>query len=265
MKLFSVLALAGVAQASNTTLTGGSFASTQAAENARLTGNITASRPGPAFPIVWPCPAAATPAAATSVHALRPGNVQVIAALGDSITAGFGAEAQNLLQLTTEWKGVSWTVGAVSFARTARLLFVLPILLPFRIQPHSHTYPINTASFHTQDKAVESTFTLANALLKYNPKLIGGSTGTGNSNPQGNFAVSGGRVRNMLADARKMQAWMSSNPDIDYQNDWKVRWITARSAESEAMQSLVTRCSLVSIYSLATHSGTHRQEAILKN
>ena len=36
MKLFSVLALAGVAQASNTTRTGGSFASTQAAEVARL-------------------------------------------------------------------------------------------------------------------------------------------------------------------------------------------------------------------------------------
>eukprot|EP00066_Takifugu_rubripes_P028606 XP_011617872.1 PREDICTED: phospholipase B1, membrane-associated [Takifugu rubripes] len=44
----------------------------------------------------------------TSVHRLRPADIKVIAALGDSITTGFGAKAKNLLQLRTEYKGVSW-------------------------------------------------------------------------------------------------------------------------------------------------------------
>jgi phospholipase B1 len=47
----------------------------------------------------------------TDRHELRPENVQVIGAIGDSITAGFGAKAENLLQLANEYQGVSWLIG----------------------------------------------------------------------------------------------------------------------------------------------------------
>ena len=47
----------------------------------------------------------------TSVHALRPGDINVVAALGDSITAALGAEATSVLGLIYEYRGRSWSVG----------------------------------------------------------------------------------------------------------------------------------------------------------
>ncbi|XP_072288281.1 phospholipase B1, membrane-associated-like, partial [Pyxicephalus adspersus] len=44
----------------------------------------------------------------TSAHKLRPGDVRVVAALGDSLTAGFGARATSVLNVATEWRGISW-------------------------------------------------------------------------------------------------------------------------------------------------------------
>ncbi|KAK0156475.1 Phospholipase B1, membrane-associated [Merluccius polli] len=45
----------------------------------------------------------------TSVHKLRPGDIKVVAALGDSSTAASGAKAKSLFQLNTQYKGVSWS------------------------------------------------------------------------------------------------------------------------------------------------------------
>lgn len=47
----------------------------------------------------------------TSVHKLRPGDIDIIAAMGDSLTAGNGALATNILQVLIENKGVSWSIG----------------------------------------------------------------------------------------------------------------------------------------------------------
>lgn len=47
----------------------------------------------------------------TSVHKLRPGDIDVIAAMGDSLTAGAGAFAHNLLQIIVENRGVAATGG----------------------------------------------------------------------------------------------------------------------------------------------------------
>ncbi|KAI5618110.1 phospholipase B1, membrane-associated [Silurus asotus] len=45
----------------------------------------------------------------SSVHRLRPGDINIIAALGDSITAGFRAKSTDILQqLLNEDRGVSW-------------------------------------------------------------------------------------------------------------------------------------------------------------
>lgn len=47
----------------------------------------------------------------TSVHCLRPGDIDVIGALGDSLTAGNGIMANNILQIIVENRGVSWSIG----------------------------------------------------------------------------------------------------------------------------------------------------------
>lgn len=48
----------------------------------------------------------------TSVHALRPGDIDLVGALGDSLTVANGAGASNVLQIITENRGVSWCIGS---------------------------------------------------------------------------------------------------------------------------------------------------------
>lgn len=46
-----------------------------------------------------------------SVHRLRPGDIDIIGAMGDSLTAGNGILATNILQVFTENRGKSWSGG----------------------------------------------------------------------------------------------------------------------------------------------------------
>ena len=46
-----------------------------------------------------------------SVHKLRPGDIKVIGAMGDSLTAAAGSQARSVLQIGTEYRGVSWSGG----------------------------------------------------------------------------------------------------------------------------------------------------------
>jgi hypothetical protein len=48
---------------------------------------------------------------AESVHELTPGDIAAVGALGDSVTAGFGARATSLIDLTVEARGASWSIG----------------------------------------------------------------------------------------------------------------------------------------------------------
>lgn len=63
----------------------------------------------------FPCnpngPGARSVIVPSSAHTVRPGDVDIIAALGDSLTAGNGALATNILQVFVENKGVSWSIG----------------------------------------------------------------------------------------------------------------------------------------------------------
>jgi len=54
-----------------------------------------------------------SPTNPTSVHRLRPGDVKVIAALGDSLTAGRGAR-NGVLGLLADYRGASWSMGGDS-------------------------------------------------------------------------------------------------------------------------------------------------------
>jgi hypothetical protein len=49
----------------------------------------------------------------TSVHRLRPGDIRIVAAVGDSITAALGAEAKTLFGMLYEYRGRSWSMGGM--------------------------------------------------------------------------------------------------------------------------------------------------------
>ena len=46
-----------------------------------------------------------------SVHKLKPGDIDVVAAIGDSITSGMGALGENIGHAMNEYRGVSFSIG----------------------------------------------------------------------------------------------------------------------------------------------------------
>ena len=70
-----------------------------------------------------------------SVHRLTPKDIQIVAALGDSATSGFGARSSSLIDLFAEFRGIAWSIGG--------------------------------------DGSVERVLTLPNILKKYNPHIKG--------------------------------------------------------------------------------------------
>lgn len=53
-----------------------------------------------------------------SVHKVTPGDVDIVAALGDSLTAANGGFAVVSLQTTLENRGISWSIGGMESWRT---------------------------------------------------------------------------------------------------------------------------------------------------
>uniref|UniRef100_A0A182UXX1 Phospholipase B1, membrane-associated n=1 Tax=Anopheles merus TaxID=30066 RepID=A0A182UXX1_ANOME len=76
----------------------------------------------------FPCPTEGmrSPRVPTSVHELRPGDIDVVAALGDSLTAGTGVLATGILELIIENRGLSWCIGGQG---TWRQYLTLPNIL----------------------------------------------------------------------------------------------------------------------------------------
>ncbi|KAL4648972.1 phospholipase B1, membrane-associated-like [Arapaima gigas] len=120
----------------------------------------------------------------TSVHKLRPGDIKVVAALGDSITAGFGAKSKNIIQLKTEYRGVSWNIGG--------------------------------------DNNLESVTTLPNILREFNPSLRGFSVGQGSQKKGFNMAVSGAKASQVPAQVQNLIQAMKESKEIDFEKDWKL-------------------------------------------
>jgi len=48
---------------------------------------------------------------ASSVHRLRPSDIKVMAALGDSLTAALGSNANTIFGLLLEYRARSWSIG----------------------------------------------------------------------------------------------------------------------------------------------------------
>jgi len=124
-----------------------------------------------------------------TVHRLRPRNIKVVAALGDSITASLGTTAQNVLGLLLENRGRSWSIGG--------------------------------------DSTLESVVTLPNFLKKFNSNLTGYSTGSNivfiyNNGRHLNEAVSGNEANHIYAQAERLINKMKNDSSINYQKDWKM-------------------------------------------
>ncbi|XP_072543548.1 phospholipase B1, membrane-associated-like [Salminus brasiliensis] len=120
----------------------------------------------------------------TSVHRLRPGDINVVASLGDSITAGFGAKANNILQLMNEERGVSWSIGG--------------------------------------DETVETVTTIPNILKRFNPNVFGFSKGR-SKRPNGfNMAVSGAKASGIPGQVRDLIEALRNNTSVNFEQDWKL-------------------------------------------
>ncbi|XP_059177532.1 phospholipase B1, membrane-associated-like [Physella acuta] len=120
----------------------------------------------------------------TSVHKLRPSDVKVIAALGDSFTAGRSAKYDNVKAILHDYRGVSWSIGG--------------------------------------DESYSTLPTLPNILRMYNSDLHGYSKGVDNQHIGYNMAISGARTFDIIQQAYLLVQKMRLDPLVDIENDWKV-------------------------------------------
>ncbi|CAB3361943.1 Hypothetical predicted protein [Cloeon dipterum] len=123
----------------------------------------------------------------TSVHQLMPGDIDVIAALGDSLTAGFGASASTQLQVPIENRGLVWSIGG--------------------------------------DGSWRSVLTLPNILRQFNPELVGFSTGDGPAHAYSagfNVAEGGATSDDLAFMAKVLVKRIKSHPKVNFQEDWKL-------------------------------------------
>ncbi|XP_036326851.1 phospholipase B1, membrane-associated-like [Rhagoletis pomonella] len=123
----------------------------------------------------------------TSVHRLRPGDIDVIGAMGDSLTAGNGIFATNLLHVTVENRGMVWSIGGQG---TWRQYLTLP-----------------------------------NILKEFNPNLYGYSLKDGLSTDRSskfNVAELGAMSRDIPYEAQVIVKRMSRDPKVNMTADWKL-------------------------------------------
>jgi len=123
----------------------------------------------------------------SSVHSVRPADIKIVAALGDSLTAGNGAGASNILDVTKEYRGLAFQIGG--------------------------------------DLQLETHVTIPNILKKYNPQVFGYSKGTGAATnwaiSQLNAAIAGAQSSDLASQATNLVTNMHNHPQVNM-NDWKL-------------------------------------------
>ncbi|XP_049762996.1 phospholipase B1, membrane-associated-like isoform X2 [Schistocerca cancellata] len=128
-----------------------------------------------------------SPSPPDSVHRLRPGDIDVVAALGDSLTAGNGILAANIMQVLAENRGVSWSIGGEGDWRQF--------------------------------------LTLPNILKEFNPRLVGFSLNDSSGHEkasQFNVAEIYAMSRDLPWQAQLLVRRMRAHPDVDVQRHWKL-------------------------------------------
>lgn len=124
----------------------------------------------------------------TSVHRLTPGDIDVVGAMGDSLTAANGAFAIDVLQTTLEGRGVSWAIGGKD---NWRRFITLPNLIK-EFNPNLYGFSIAENSLGFQK---ESRFNVAE------PTAISAHT---------------------IRQAKNLVKRMRSDPMVDIKRHWKV-------------------------------------------
>ena len=146
---------------------------------------------------VFECTPGVTPTPGpSSIHALRPGDIDVVAAIGDSITAGCGIDAIFVLGSLTNYRGKSWSIGGDG----------------------------------DLDGSLgnERVITIPNIIRKFHSwreTLYGYSTGTGlkdSPNANLNRAVLGSEADALLEQTKEVIEKMRSDASIDMDNHWKL-------------------------------------------
>ncbi|XP_070499489.1 phospholipase B1, membrane-associated-like [Chironomus tepperi] len=123
-----------------------------------------------------------------SVHKLTPGDIDIVGAIGDSLTAGNGAFATNPLHILLEGRGVSWSIGGEG---TWRSYITLPNILKV-YNPNLYGYSINEYS-NSYEKA--SRF---------------------------NVAEAGAMSQDTVSQAKNLVKRMRSDKNVDMKNHWKL-------------------------------------------
>ena len=138
--------------------------------------------------LTFPCTVHTSATNPTSVHELRPSDIKVVAAMGDSITAAFGAQATSLSDLYGEWRGSSFSGGA--------------------------------------EGTFESNPTLPNIFKAFNAASVGGAVGVyppyATPTDGFNVAKTGADAYDMIGQANLLVQQLSADDRVNMESDWKV-------------------------------------------
>ncbi|KAF7994795.1 hypothetical protein HCN44_004267 [Aphidius gifuensis] len=122
----------------------------------------------------------------TSVNRLRPGDIDIVGALGDSLTAGFGVFSTSIFNIFIENRGVSFPIGGQDTWRNV--------------------------------------LTLPNILKEFNPNLYGFSLGDSYSHHEKtkfNIAEVGAMSRDLPFMAKLIVRKMKNDPKVNIKQHWK--------------------------------------------
>ncbi|PIO72617.1 hypothetical protein TELCIR_05447 [Teladorsagia circumcincta] len=116
----------------------------------------------------------------TNVNSVRPADIKVVMALGDSLTAANGAGAEDPLGVVLQYRGLAFQAGG--------------------------------------DKTLDEHATIPNILRKYNPNLFGYSNGIGSPNvwevAKLNVAMPGAEAKDLPGQAQQLVGLLQTHPEI---------------------------------------------------
>ncbi|VDN25174.1 unnamed protein product, partial [Cylicostephanus goldi] len=142
------------------------------------------------YPNGWPgfdCPIPDSRVPPQDVHHLAPWDISVIGALGDSLTAGRAAGAEQISDLLSDYRGLSFATG--------------------------------------MDRNLTEQASLYNIFSQFSPNLKGGSVGIGLAEDPltagFDMAVSGAVSADLPEQAVALVKRIRSNPSVDFNKDWK--------------------------------------------
>jgi phospholipase B1 len=125
----------------------------------------------------------------TNANQVRPADINVIGALGDSLTAanGAGAPMNDALAILLQYRGLAFLAGG--------------------------------------DKNLDEHITLPNIFKQYNSRVYGASNGIGTADvyeiSHMNIGQPGARANDMPRQARELVHRLQTHSEVDFQNDWK--------------------------------------------